>query len=73
MSMDRRTTLAKSTHGPGPATAVAIANPVERADIAAYIAQLSGELAGLARTSRFDLLAYFLEMARLEAMSQSGR
>lgn len=34
-----------------------------------YIAQLTGELATLARDSRFDLVAYFLDMAAMEASS----
>lgn len=37
------------------------------AEIASYIAQLSGEMSALAETSRLDLLAYFLSLARLEA------
>ena len=36
-------------------------------EVARYIGQMSGELAGMARKSDFDLLAYFLEMARVEA------
>ncbi len=42
-------------------------------DIASYIAQLSGELALLARGAKLDLLAYFLEMARLEASNHTDR
>jgi hypothetical protein len=34
---------------------------------AQYIAQMSAELASIARASSLDLLAYFLEMARVEA------
>jgi hypothetical protein len=36
---------------------------------ARYIAQMSTELASMARASRLELLAYFLEMARMEAIS----
>jgi hypothetical protein len=36
---------------------------------AQYIAQMSAELASIARASNLDLLAYFLEMARVEATS----
>ena len=36
---------------------------------AKYIAQMSAELASIARASHLDLLAYFLEMARVEANS----
>ena len=36
-------------------------------EVARYIGQMSGELSGMARKSDFDLLAYFLEMARVEA------
>lgn len=36
-------------------------------ETAAYIAELSGDLALLARRSGFDTLAYLLDIARLEA------
>ena len=36
-------------------------------DVARYIAEFSAELSSLARQSRLDLLAYLLDMARLEA------
>ena len=36
-------------------------------DAAHYIAEFSAELSSLARQSRLDLLAYLLDMARLEA------
>lgn len=42
-------------------------------DIASYIAQLSGEMALLARGAKLDLLVYFLEMARLEASNHTDR
>ncbi len=52
----------------------AIAPSAPRPDeIAAYIAQLSGEMALLARGAKLDLLAYFLEMARMEAVSHAER
>lgn len=35
-------------------------------DAARYIAEMTGELAEMARTSRLDLLAYLLEMAQAE-------
>ena len=40
---------------------------------AQYIAQMSAELASIARASNLDLLAYFLEMARVEATSSIRR
>ncbi len=36
---------------------------------AQYIAQMSAELASIARKANLDLLAYFLDMARVEATS----
>ncbi len=36
---------------------------------AQYIAQMSAELAAMARNVNLDLLAYFLDMARVEATS----
>ena len=41
--------------------------PVREADTASYIADLVDELAALARASKLDLLAYLLDIARLEA------
>lgn len=44
------------------------AEPTMRpADAADYIAQMAAELAQIARTAKLDALAYFLEMARIEA------
>lgn len=42
-------------------------------DVASYVAQMSEEMGRLARASGLDLLAYFLDMARLEARARSGR
>lgn len=39
----------------------------DRDEFAAYVAELSGELAASARRYRLDALAYLLEMASLEA------
>ena len=41
--------------------------PVDRAAAANYIAELSAELAALARQHGLDALGYILDMARLEA------
>jgi len=41
--------------------------PVDRAMAADYVAELSSELANLARQHGLDALAYILDMARLEA------
>jgi hypothetical protein len=42
-------------------------DPVDRAAAASYIAELSTELANLARQHGLDALGYILDMARLEA------
>jgi hypothetical protein len=44
------------------------------AETAQYVAEFSAELSYLAREANFDLLAYLLDMARLEAIRavQSG-
>ena len=42
-------------------------DPALALESAQYIAQMSAELASIARAGNLDLLAYFLEMARLEA------
>ncbi|HEY8383638.1 MAG TPA: hypothetical protein VIL09_15935 [Microvirga sp.] len=41
--------------------------PGTRAEAARYLAEFAGELCSLAKQSRFDLLAYMLDMARMEA------
>ncbi|MGL4494357.1 MAG: hypothetical protein ACRCUX_00975 [Beijerinckiaceae bacterium] len=41
--------------------------------VALYIAHLTGELGAMARAGGFDLLAYFLDMARIEANIQAGK
>jgi hypothetical protein len=43
------------------------AGHTDRAAAASYVAELSAELAVLARHHRLDALGYILEMARLEA------
>ena len=45
------------------------ADPALAIESARYIAQMSGELAAMARNANLDLLAYFLDMARVEATS----
>jgi len=45
----------------------------DRDEVAAYMAELTGELALVARRHGFDTLAYLLEMARLEAESTARR
>jgi hypothetical protein len=36
-------------------------------EVAHYIAQMTGEMSGMARSANLELLGYFLEMARIEA------
>ena len=43
------------------------AEPAATEDIARYIAQMTTEMAAIARSANLDLLAYFLEMAKIEA------
>lgn len=42
-------------------------------EVATYVSQMAGEMAAMARSARLDLLAYFLEMARIEANANSGK
>jgi hypothetical protein len=44
-------------------------DPALAIESARYVAQMSGELASLPRGANLDLLAYFLDMARVEATS----
>ena len=41
------------------------------AETAAYVAEMAAELSSLARHAKLDLLAYILDMARLEATNAS--
>jgi hypothetical protein len=59
----------KSLEKSGPPARLSGDAAADHVETARYIASLSSELAGIARTSRLDLLAYFLDMARLEAIS----
>jgi hypothetical protein len=43
--------------------------PDDAGEAARYISQMTGEMVLLARSARLDLLAYFLEMARIEAQT----
>jgi hypothetical protein len=54
--------------GPAPEASES-ANPILALESAQYIAQMSAELAAMARSANLDLLAYFLDMARVEATS----
>jgi hypothetical protein len=55
---------------PAVATEADKVDPRMRAEIAGYVYQMAGEMTNMARAARLDLLAYFLEMARIEANSQ---
>jgi len=43
-----------------------------QADVALYIADLTAQMASMARAANLDLLAYFLAMAHAEAKSALG-
>jgi hypothetical protein len=51
-----------------PDDAFAPATRLARDDAANYIADLAAELADMARAVKLDLVAYLLDIARLEAM-----
>jgi hypothetical protein len=44
-----------------------------KVEVSRYIAAMSAELAGMARTANLDILTYFLDMARLEAEVSAQR
>jgi len=46
---------------------------IDPTELAAYIAQMSGELAMMARNARLEIIAYFLEMVRHEAQKTGQR
>jgi hypothetical protein len=45
----------------------------QQVQVATYIAQMSSEMVAMSRTSGLELLAYFLDMARIEALTQARR
>lgn len=47
-------------------------DPQDRVAAAAYVAELSSDLAAIARRHGLDTLGYILEMARLEAETMLG-
>ena len=42
-------------------------------DVANYVSHMTSEMAIMSRAAGYDLLAYFLDMARIEANIQAGR
>lgn len=56
---------AKQLHGVMPRRQK-LASPVETLETARYIAEMAAQLALLATAANFELLAYFLDMARIE-------
>ena len=50
----------------------ALAASSRTAEVSSYIAHMTQELAQMARASNLDLLAYFLDMAELEARMRNG-
>ncbi len=76
LAFKKSTELSNSDVGPSDIIAIngtpKIADRNDREDIALYLAQITGELAVLARSAQFDLLGYFLEMARIEAKGHAG-
>jgi len=59
------------TGTPEAAAQQAAAEREDRAMVAGYIADMSAELAALAARARIDMLAYFLNLARVEAEIQT--
>lgn len=45
----------------------------QQVQVATYIAQMSSEMVAMSRASGLELLAYFLDMARIEALTQARR
>ena len=46
------------------------ADTIDAADLARYIAEMSGEMAALSRRAGWPLLTYFLEMTQLQAQER---
>ncbi len=66
--LDERTVTTFPRHAkPSPK----LANDTD--EIAVYLAKMTFELSAIAHKANFDLLAYFLEMARIEANGQVAK
>jgi hypothetical protein len=50
-----------------PAVTEPRADPAMTEEVARYIGLMTTEMVGMARSARLELLAYFLDMARIEA------
>lgn len=59
---------------PGPATVTATGTPesLSQTDVADYVAEITCELARLARSSGLNLVAFLLEMSAEEAKRHQG-
>jgi hypothetical protein len=64
--------MSESSSGKAHSLADPAAAAPDRNDTARYIAALSAELSILARQVDLELLSYFLEMARMEAVSATS-
>ena len=63
-----------TSDGKSPRNASQTNDPrITQHDVAAYIERLTGDLRAMSRSVDLDSLAYFLEMARLEASLQVER
>ncbi len=71
-SPDRRD-AGKEAAGTAAAAARDGGFPPSGTDTAHYIEEMARELSHLARSSKLDLLAYLLDMVRLEARKNTGR
>lgn len=56
-----------SRQPPAKRSPSAAADQLAACELASYIAEMSGELAVLARRAEWPLIAYFLEMAQMQA------
>ena len=63
-----------SSTPPAPHTGAVEGRPAPdiQRETAAYIAQMASEMAGLAGRANLGLIAYFLDMARLESLHAAG-
>lgn len=56
-----------------PSAERSVPQDVKVAEVSHYVAQMTAELAHISRDARLDVLAYFLEMARMEAVTALNR
>lgn len=73
MARDQVSEMRRPPGQPQPSSVAAEAEAPHPHSAASYIADMTTELAGIARRSKLDVLAYLLDIAQLEAAKSARR